>query len=178
MVSGTQAVLTTRPGCVLFLGLQVDWVWTSQVLGFDPVLIHFCRHNPLVTLIRRLLPRATIVVGSFVALQAHALPSVAFIDGHAGQFGFLFNRLDIIVSTQARRGKIPSSWHLHRARTTHAAVGGVTNSLDHCFMFSRGEGTASQNEVLVPRALPRDMHSVISVPLVVPRTPPWRPFGW
>jgi hypothetical protein len=160
-------VLDTRPGCALFLGARVDWVWTSQVLGFDPVFIHFRQENPLVALLQRLLPRATVVVGSHALLPTRDLPGVAFVDGHAGSFEFLFKKQDVIISTKGRRGKLPEGWHMHKARTTHAAVGGVTNSVDHCFLFSRGAGTPSQNEVTVPRALPRDVHSVISDTMLI-----------
>jgi hypothetical protein len=162
MVSGTRAVLKQRTGCALFLGSRMDWVWTSQVLGFEPVFVHFRQHNPLVPLVRRLLPRAFIFIGSPATLPSHVLPSVAFIDGHAGTYEFLFCTADVIVSTKGRRGKIPDGWHLHKARTTHAAVGGVTDSVDQCFLFSRGSGKVSQSEVSVPRALSRDVHSVVS----------------
>jgi hypothetical protein len=162
MVSGTRTVLTQRPGCALFLGARLDQVWTSQVLGFEPVFVHFRQHNKLVPLVRRLLPRAVVVVGAHATLPGHDIPDVAFIDGHAGAYEFLFRRANVITSTKGRRGKIPTSWHLHKARTTHAAVGGVTDSMDQCFLFCRGSGTTSQNEVSVPWALARDVHSVIS----------------
>lgn len=168
-------MLDTRPGCALFLGARVDWVWTSQVLGFDPVFIHFRQENPLVALIQRLIPRATVVVGSHALLPTRDLPGVAFVDGHAGSFEFLFKKQDVIISTKGRRGKLPEGWHMHKARTTHAAVGGVTNSVDHCFLFSRGAGTPSQNEVTVPRALPRDVHSVISDTIAGPGHAPLEP---
>jgi hypothetical protein len=164
MVSGERAILRTRPECVVFVGDRLDWIWTSQVLGFEPVIIHV-RHtnNPLVPLIQRLFPKATVVVGGYGTLVSMALPSVAFVHGHAGAFAFLFDRVDIILSTKGRRGRLPEHWQLSKACTSHAAVGGVTNAKDHCFLWVRRAGeTQHPEEVLVPKALARDVHSVVS----------------
>jgi hypothetical protein len=50
------------------------------------------------------------------------------VDGHAGLFGFLFDQADVIVSTRGCRGPVLTGWQLHKACTTHAAIGGVTNA--------------------------------------------------
>jgi hypothetical protein len=113
MVSGERAILRDRPKCVVFVGDRLDWIWTAQVLGFEPDIIHV-RHmnNPLVPLIQRLFPKATVVIGAFVLIAAMALPPVAFVHGHTGAFSFLFDRVDVILSTNGRRGRLPDSWQL------------------------------------------------------------------
>jgi hypothetical protein len=162
MVIGSRKVVNSRTPCVVFANSRMDWIWTAQVLGFEPVIVYFRQHNALVRLVKRLLPRAEVIVGSYAKLKARALPSVAFVHGHAGSFDFLFEGVDVILSTQGKRGRLPEGWRLSKARTTHALVGGVTNSIDHCFLWSRGPTRPENLEVCVPRCLSRDVHSVVS----------------
>jgi hypothetical protein len=41
MTIGSRLVMGPRTECAVFVGSRADWVWTSQVLGFAPTLIHF-----------------------------------------------------------------------------------------------------------------------------------------
>jgi hypothetical protein len=108
------------------------------VLGFEPVLIYFREHNALVPLIQRIMPHSEVVVGSYAQLKVRALPSVAFVHGYAGSFEFLFDSVNIILSTRGKRRCVSDGWQLAKARRTHALVGGVTDSVDQCFLWSRG----------------------------------------
>jgi hypothetical protein len=134
MVIGSRQVVTRRTPCVVFVNSRVDWIWTAQVLGFEPVLVYFRQPNALVQLIRKLLPRTEIVVGSYAQLKARALPPVAFVHGYAGAFDFLFESVDVILSTRGKRGRLPEGWRLSKAATTHALVGGVTDCADQCYL--------------------------------------------
>jgi hypothetical protein len=150
-----------RTDCSVFVGSRMDWLWTAQVLGFEPKLIHFRHDTPLVPLVRRLFPGTAIVVGSHGGLPAFDLPKVAFVHGSPGSFAFLFEQVDVLVSTQGKRGKVPEGWQLSKTRVAHAKVGGVTDGTDNCYLWSRG--TEELTEIIpVPTALPRDVHSVIS----------------
>jgi hypothetical protein len=162
MVIGSRQVVTRRTPCVVFASSRVDWIWTAQVLGFEPVLVYFQQSNALVPLIHKLLPRAEIVVDSYSKMKGRALPSVAFVHGYAGAFDFLFDSVDVILSTRGKRGRLPDGWRLTKASTTHALVGGVTDCVDNCFLWSRGSTRAENAEVCVPRCLSRDVHSVVS----------------
>jgi hypothetical protein len=162
MVIGSRQVVTCRTPCVVFANSWMDWVWTAQVLGFEPLIVYFWEPNALVHLIHKLLPRAEVVVGSYAKLKVRALPPVAFVHGYAGLFHFLFESADVILSTHGKRGRLPEGWHLSKARTTHAFVGGVTDSVDHCFLWTRGSTRLENVEVCVPRQLIRNVHSVVS----------------
>lgn len=162
MVIGNRAIVTHRTPCVVVTGSRIDWIWTAQILGFEPAVVYFRQNNPLVRLVRRLLPNAVIIVGAYTALKSCALPAVAFVHGNVGSFQFLFQSVDVIVTTHGKRGAVPTGWRLARARATHASVGGVTDGVDHCFLYSRGWDRAATLEVSVPRAMPRDVHSIVS----------------
>jgi hypothetical protein len=163
MVVGTREVVKRRSPCVVFVGNRVDWILTAQLLGFDPEVVYFRQNNPLIPLIQRLLPRADIMVGAWqTILQRRKLPPVAFVHGHVGAFAFLFDRVDVILSTQGKRGAIPGGWRLAKARTSHVAVRGVTDAVDHCFLWTWGSPQESILEVSVPQCARRDVYSVAS----------------
>jgi hypothetical protein len=162
MVIGNRAIVRQRTPCVIFMGTRVDWLWMAQILGFEPEVVFFRQNNPLVLLIRRLLPNATVIVGKYAKMKARSLPPVAFVHGNAGAFPFLFDAVDVVLATHGKRGGVPTGWQMARARSTHADVGGVTDGVDHCFLWSRGKAREATLEVTVPRAMPRDVHSVIS----------------
>ena len=42
------------------------------------------------------------------------------------------------IGERGKRGAIPGGWRLAKARTSHVAVGGVTDVVDHCFLSTRG----------------------------------------
>jgi hypothetical protein len=163
MTVGNRSVVGAREPCAVFVGLRCDWLWTAQALGFSPALIHFRHTSPLVALIQRIYPLAKVVVGSYGQLPSFDLPRVAFVHGSAGAFSFLFNHVDVLVSTKGKRGKIPSGWTLSKTRVAHHLVGGVTDAVDHCYMWHRRASQDSRTAtVTVPTALPRDVHSVVS----------------
>jgi hypothetical protein len=107
MTIGYRSVVTHRSPCSVFVGTRINLLWTSQVLGFEPKIVHFHRDSPVVTLVRRLFPSARIVVGSRGALPAYDFPKVAFIHGSVGSFAFLFDQVDVIVTTQGRHARYP-----------------------------------------------------------------------
>jgi hypothetical protein len=162
MTVGSRVVATPGTPCAVFVGARVNWLWTSQVLGFEPKLVHFRETTSLVLLVRRLFPDARIVVGSHGALLGFDLPKVAFVHGSVGSFSFLFDKVDVIVATQGKRGKAPIDWELSKTRVAHSRVGGVTNTTDNCYLWTRSHRRNSAAEIPVPTALPRDVHSVVS----------------
>jgi hypothetical protein len=101
-------------------------------------------------------------VGSHGALPCFDLPKVAFIHGSVGSFSFLFDKVDVIVATQGKRGKAPFDWDLSKTRVAHSRVGGVTNATDNCYLWTRHHRGSSAAEIPVPTALPRDVYSVVS----------------
>jgi hypothetical protein len=163
MTVGNRAVFSSREPCAVFVGTRCDWLWTAQGLGFQPKLVHFRHSSPLVPLVTRLFPEATVIVGSYGQLRTATLPRVAFIHGSVGAFPFLFEHVDVLLSTKGKRGKVPTGWQLSKTRVAHHRVGGVTDAVDHCFLWRRSHDDApTMEEVSVPTALPRDVHSVIS----------------
>jgi hypothetical protein len=107
-------------------------------------------------------PTAKIIVGSYTLLPSVDLPWVAFVHGSAGAFPFLFDQVEVLVSTKGKRGKVPTGWRLSKSRVAHHVVGGVTDAVDHCFLWYWGEKQHQAEAVSVPTALPRDVHSVVS----------------
>jgi hypothetical protein len=85
---GSRPIVTTTEPCVLFVGSRVDLIWTVQALGYKPTHVHV-RDSSLLTLARKLVPTASIVTGATPEWRS-SLPSVAFIQGYAQTFGFLF----------------------------------------------------------------------------------------
>lgn len=105
MVIGNRAVVRQRTPCVIFMGTRVDWLWTAQILGFEPEVVFFRQNNPLVRLIRRLLPNATVIVGKYAKMKARSLPPVAFVHGNDGAFPFLFDAVDVCWPPMANAGE-------------------------------------------------------------------------
>jgi hypothetical protein len=95
-------------------------------------------------------------------MKARSLPPVAFVHGNAGAFPFLFDAVDVVLATYGKRGGVPTGWQMAPARSTHADVGGVMEGVDHCFLWNHGKAREANLDVTVPRAMPRDVHSVIS----------------
>jgi hypothetical protein len=162
MTVGNRSVVSDRKPWAVFISSQCDWLWSAKLLGFTPKLVHFRHPSSIVPLVQRLYPDAKVIVGSCAALPSFDLPRVAFVHGSAGAFSFLFDHVDVLVSTKGKRGKIPQGWRLSQTRVAHHAVGGVTDGVDHCFLWHRGPETHHTDEVGVPSALPRDVNSIVS----------------
>jgi hypothetical protein len=162
MTIGHRPVVSDREPCAVFVGSRCDWLWSAKSLGCVPKLVHFRHPSSLVPLVQRLYPDAKVVVGSYAALPSFDLPRVAFVHGSAGAFSFLFDHVDVLVSTKGKRGKVPAGWRLSQTRVAHHAVGGVTDGVDHCFLWSRGQEKHRSESLGVPSALPRDVHSIVS----------------
>jgi hypothetical protein len=162
MTIGSRLVATYQTLCAVFVGTRLDWLWTAQTLGFEPKLVHFRKNTSLVPLVRRLFPDAKLVVGSHGALPGFDLPKMAFIHGSVGSFSFLFDKVDVIVTTQGKRGKAPVEWELSKTRVAHSRVGGITNATDNCYLWTRSCRSETTAEIPIPTALPRDVHSVVS----------------
>jgi hypothetical protein len=158
---GSRPVISKRSPCGLFLDPRIDFLWTACTLGFVPTHVHV-RSLALVPLVRKLLPGAAIV-SSFDSGWVRELPSVVFVQGYAHAFRHLFEEVDFIFATKARKrqlGLTPPGWSVTYAAASHAGVGGVTDSKDACFCWARGSNR-DPLQVSVPTALPRDVHSVI-----------------
>jgi hypothetical protein len=83
-----------------------------------------------------LLPGAKIVVGSWGALPALNLLKVAFVYGSLGSFEFLFDQVEVVVTTQGKQSKVPMGWQLSKTQATHLSIGGVTDGIDNCYLES------------------------------------------
>jgi hypothetical protein len=162
MTVGSRLVMGSRTACLVFVGSIIDWLWTAQAFGFEPKLIHFCHDTPLVGLVWQLFPDAKVVVGSRGTLPSFNLPRVAFLHGSSGSFDFLFDQVDVLVMTKGKWGKVPVGWRLTKTQVAHSCVGGATDGLDRCYLWVRRDHTLNAEEIPVPMALPRDVHSVIS----------------
>jgi hypothetical protein len=139
---GSRPVIHTREPCALFLGTRVDLLWTALGLGFQPTHVHL-RHGSLGPLVQLLAPNATIVSSCTPAWQA-SLPAVAFVQGFAHTFRFLFESTEAIFCTNVRKRQLarpPPGWDLTHTSASHASVGGVTDGHDFCFGWLRAVNT-------------------------------------
>jgi hypothetical protein len=160
---GSRPVLTTSVACALFLGTRLDLIWTVQSLGFAPSHIHL-RDASLENTISVLLPNATICRTTSPSWQ-QSLPPVVFVQGHAHSFPFLFDTVNFVFATKARSqsfGRGPPGWSMLHTWASHASVGGVTNTTNRCYLWSRVRGVPTVRLVKVPHAVARDVHSVVS----------------
>jgi hypothetical protein len=96
---GSRVVVKNKEPCVVFVGSRLDLVWTCQTHGFYPSHIHV-RNCTLLDLVRRLVPTANISCTAHPGWVA-GLPVVAFVQGRAGTFSFLFPLCEFILATQA-----------------------------------------------------------------------------
>jgi hypothetical protein len=138
---GDRPVVINREPCALFLGTRIDLLWTAMGLGFQPTQIHL-RHVSLGPIVQKLAPEATIVTSCTPAWRA-SLPAVAFVQGYAHSFSFLFEQAEAVLCTRVRSRQLrspPSGWNLVHTQATHAEVGGVTDGADHCIGWFRTTG--------------------------------------
>jgi hypothetical protein len=122
---GSRSLVTDHEPCSLFLGSRADLIWLVQALGYVPTHIHV-RDASLLSLVRRLVPLASIVTAAPEAWRV-TLPPVAFIQGYAQGFGFLFDHCELVFSTRVRRRELdraPSGWTITTVGASHAQVGG------------------------------------------------------
>jgi hypothetical protein len=163
---GSRPVLTASTPCALFLGTRLDLLWTVQSLGFHPTHVHL-RDRGLASTVRTLVPGVAVSFDTSAVWRAQ-LPSVSFVQGNAHSFPFLFESAEAIFSTRVRSRhgeRPPSGWRLTHTRATHASVGGVTDTADRCFLWTRARANDSSpltRSITLPTAVPRDVHSVVN----------------
>jgi hypothetical protein len=160
---GSRPVITNAVPCALLLGTRLDLIWTVEALGFAPSHIHL-RDASLEPTVRHLLPAATVCRAASPAWQ-QSLPPVAFVQGHAHSFPFLFDVVDYVFATKARSrssGRGPPGWDMLHTSATHASVGGVTDTTDRCYLWSRARTVPQVRSIDIPSAIARDVHSVVS----------------
>jgi hypothetical protein len=71
-------------------------------------------------------------------------------------------KVDVVVSTQGKWGKVLAGWQLLKAHVAHAMVGGVTDATDNCYLWVQRSPSPSAAKIPVPTALPQDVHYVVS----------------
>jgi hypothetical protein len=121
--------------CVLFLLARLDLAWMAVELGFAPTHVHL-QDPGLAPIVQALLPTLSIVTMASLA-WCLSLPCIAFVQGYAHMFSFLFESAELVLPTKVWKQQLDQptpGWHLVKhTSASHALVGGVSDAFDFCF---------------------------------------------